>query len=190
MLTKWDSRISYDLTNTDYFKLFRVSNPILSDPRFPIEITGKYRLSTTKTSNADQITIAQTSVTLVSVYSNTYDKFWIPSIDLNPQSVNGENASSTILIPELGISFRISSPISFTATSNKTWQFIVEAPYQYNVSALVDQLRSQPGAVENMLSYNASADYVYFENLWRHNTNDVYAFIGLLICYLFKLNNL
>lgn len=198
-VTAFDNRISYDLNDQSYFLVNRASNPIISDPEYPIQILSNLSSVAYSDYHYDAFTIAQVSNSNnVTVYSKTKGKYlknngefdspsdsacWIPV-----PFPNGFNTSSPIFIGHTGVSFAITnlSGEAFTTTSNKFWEFLIESPYTFDVLFVVRQLIE----MDVFKIFKQYTDVSELERMYIAETNTIYKFAVILIAYVTVINSL
>lgn len=198
-VTALDNRISYDLSNDSYFKVTRVSNPIVSNAQFPIKVLSSINSVAYSDYHFDSFLISQVTNSLnVRVYSRMQERYlngkeeYVTSADsgtlIPVQFTAGNKTSDTILIGQTGASFNITnlSNGAFTATSNKTWEFVVESPYSFNVLSII----SQVDRVDIFKQLNKFVDVKALEGQWEQEQNPLYRFALILIAYVSAVNTL
>jgi len=194
-LKDFDSRISYPLDRSDFFKIHRNSNPFVSNSAYPIFVYGKFRGNETNDSFYDNFEITQVSnTTKVLIYSTVRKKYMNGNSLYDTAEVAAENQLSfvdnlsvPIIIGSTGISFSIDGGATFTGTANKSWQFLVESPFETQVVKIINALSNLP--LERLFQLPSRIDTKTFENLWKKHYNPVYRLAGLLLTYVSKLDN-
>jgi len=191
----FDNRISYDLTNEEFFKINRFSNPKISNSKFPLFVSGK--LTSVKTNNYfyDAFLIRQVSntnqVTIYSRVNGNYIKGTSTYLDPSSAGItldfSNVTVSAAVDIGTTGISFIIGAGETFTSTSDKTWEFVVEAPYEFEFEAIMDRIL----ALDPFKIFRKyDLDLTKFENLWNLHYNPVYKFSAFLLAYVTVVNSL
>jgi hypothetical protein len=195
-LLKFDPRISYSLDDADFFKIYRYSNPAISSIHHPIFIYGNYRGIETNTSFYDNFLITQVDnteevliySTVRKIYINGNQSFKTPDIEARVLlDLSNGSVTSPVLIGSTGISFVISGVETFTDTSNKTWQFLVEAPFKFNINSVLDRLKAYD--TKQLFNFAPKVDVSNYMNLWNQHFNDVYRLAGFLLAYVTKLDS-
>ena len=181
----YDPRITYDLTSNRYFKINRISTPVVSDSNFPIFITGSVLYDKAKSSSQDQIQVMQIGatnaievrslVTGESLYSGTL--------------VFTDGASNVVFLGTHNIQFYITGQ-NFMSTANKTWLFSLEVPYPFDFPGLFLSLSSDPTTVTGMFAVNKGKCDIMYENLWQQHKNSVYQMAGLLLAYVQRVHSI
>lgn len=196
-----DKRLTYKLNEiTDYFLINNVSQPIISNFQYPIAVFGMYTVNSSTSANYEDILISQQSGIYISVYSKT-NKVYYNSNSSSPTltadyliqltSNISSNISNTITVDGTGLSFIISGNFSdLVSTSNTTWEFTAQAPFNFDFSTFFNSLLSNRITINNMLNYDSSVNDTNSLNIWNMHYNPVYRFAGLLNCYILQVNNL
>ncbi len=97
-----------------------------------------------------------------------------------------EIVSTPVVIGSTGISFSIGGGPTFTDSADKTWEFLVEAPFSFRFDEIFsDLLTSNTSA---LFKYKPTVDVSTYENLWNKHFNPVYRVAGLLLAYVTKLS--
>ena len=196
-----DPRISYNIDTKEYFKIHRRSNTLRSENNnFELNVLSKFGIVTYNNYNHDTFVIEQVDDTnqirIFSRVKNAYIKDKEEYRDKEDSdsyitvTFNGGSATSNVIsIGQTGVTFNLVqiSPGDFTASSDKTWEFIIEAPYTIDRLSVIKQLEtSNPFKVLNV--YNK--ELKEFEDMWETEFNPVYRFAALLIAFTYTLNNL
>lgn len=200
-VTSLDNRITYQLENiNDYFLINQISVPVLSNFKFPISIFGQYQIDSNIAKNYEDILISQITGIYVSIYSKTKNLYYnqqtsssnLTSDFIIKLSSNLMNTTSdTINVSTTGLSFVIAgSLVDISSASGLTWEFIGQAPFNFDFNAIFTSLLTNQVIVNNMLSFNPVANDSSSLNLWKLHYNPVYRFAGLLNCFVLQLNKL
>lgn len=102
---------------------------------------------------------------------------------------SGAKTSNPLFIGQTGVSFTITniSNEDFITTPDKTWEFLIEAPYSFDFIALMNSLAAlDPFKV--LKKYSNELDF--FEEQWETHFNLLYRFAYLLIAYVTVINGL
>jgi len=196
-----DKRVTYNINNiSDYFLVSQVSNPIISNIAFPINVFGEYAINSNASKNYDDILISQLSTIFVSIYSKVNGLYYnqtTSSPNFTPDfkiqlTTNLSNITTNVInIANTGLSFSISGNLTnLSASSGLTWEFNAQAPFNFDFNAFYNSLLINITTVTNMLNYNPIANDVTSLNLWNSHFNPVYKFAGLLNCYVLQVNSL
>lgn len=191
----FDNRVSYDLYDDQYFKINRFSNPKISNQKFPLFTFGK--LSSVKNNSYfyDSFLIRQVSNTnRITIYSrihghyikenSTYTDSTAAEITLDFSAVT---VSAPVSIGNTGITLIFAAGETFTGTSNKTWEFLAEAPYEFEFDDIMARIEAQE-PFKIFRKYNL--DLTKFENIWNQHYNPVYKFAAFLLAYGTVVNTL
>lgn len=192
-LKRYDSRISYPVERDDFFKIYRHSNPVVSNFENQILIYGQYSGNIVNNSFHDDFRISQVgSTSNILIYSTVQSRYINGSnrydtVDPAAQIALTFNAgvSDIVNVGTTGVSFKIVSADPFTNTGNKTWQFVIEAPFVFNFNSIFSDLKSL--SLHKFFQLK-SDDITKYENLWNDHYNPVYQMAGLLLAYISKLN--
>jgi hypothetical protein len=203
-IKKYDKRITYSLDElTDYFRFNKRSVPKPNNPNYNILVSGDLKPSQDVNYFLNSFVIKQIDqLQSLQIFSSIQFKYYkqgkpasltAEGMDV-PFNVTG-SISDTIQIGDTGLSFNISGPFdssdpdkSFAYTGNKLWTFTAEAPFNLNISQLLDDIYSHAGIVENMLAFaKDKCDYNY-ESMWSQHYNDVYRLAGLFLAYVERVN--
>lgn len=192
-----DSRISYSTDNTDFFKIYRYSNPAISSTAHPIFIYGQYRGIETNSNFYDNFLVTQVDNTENVLVYSTVREVYINSLGQQFTTPDAEAeivldlsngmTSEPVSIGSTGISFVISGAATFTATSDKTWEFLVESPFKFNITTILSQLKAYD--INKLNNFAPKVDVANYINLWNQHFNDAYRLAGLLLAYVTKLNS-
>lgn len=188
-----DPRISYSTDYSDYFKIHRYSNPVTSNTAYKIRIYGQYGGNNTSGSYYDNFLIEQVGSTQkITIYSTVREVYIKGNQEFSlPEDAEilldfSDDVSVPVLIGSTGINFTIDNGATFTENGNKSWEFLVEAPFIMNLTHILDNLQTAP--IEAMFKTRPKIDVTNYENLWREHYNPVYRLAGLLLAYVTKLN--
>jgi hypothetical protein len=197
-LTDYDPRISYDLHDLTYFKISRLSNPDVSNPDFPLFLLGKMESAKVNNYFYDSYLIRQVEATLnITIYSringvyideagNTYSTPDDAEITVDFDG-GSSPVSQEIFLGKTGISFQLGNGALFTGTSDKTWEFIAEAPYVFEFSSIFNKI----SALNPFASLKRfDVDISDLENIWNFHFNPVYKFAAFLLAYVRVINTL
>jgi hypothetical protein len=197
-LKSFDPRISYDLNaEKDFFKFHRISNisygSAVDNKNFSLTIKGKYNAQIDVDDHYEHILISQTGVNTVTVQSLVNNKFYLNSSGGTNHTLNfTDNAGHTgptdfVNIGNTGISFSLYAPTNF-ATTTKTWEFIIEAPFNFSFDNLNSLLKISDNAINQMLAVTPNFDTSKYENLWKTHFNPVYRVSGLIIAFVSRID--
>ncbi len=191
----YDPRISYDLTNSDFFKVNIVSNPKVSNLQFPIMIFGQLTHSLDRDYFHDVFLVRQKADTLnISVYSRNKSKYLLGVSEYNleddaliPLSF-ASGSSNLCFVGTTGLRFNIGgSAVSFQETSNKTWEFSAEAPIEVNMLDIYNQLVA---LVPFKTLKSFKVDLAEYEYIWDNQKNLLYKLSAFLLAYVKVLDSL
>lgn len=194
-LKKIDPRISYQLDSSDFFKIYRYSNPVISSSNHPIFVYGQYTSNKVNDGFYDNFEITQVgSTNRVLIYS-TINEYYINGSETFPTSESAaeitltftNGTSDPVKIGSTGITVVFGGGATFTSTGSKTWEFLVESPFTFNLNAVIDRL--PPDLVDKLFRFAKDVDTSKYENLWKQHYNIVYRLAGLLLAYVSKLNS-
>lgn len=193
-LKKYDARMSYTGEYSDFFKIYRHSNPAVSNPLHPLFVYGHYTGTENSSNFYDNYRITQVDDTLKVLLYSTVKELYIkgnqtfeePESDAEILLDFTSGNSAPVLIGSTGISFSIAGGSTFADTSDKVWEFLVEAPFNLNFSILVKQLETVNTAA--LFAYKPKVDVRSYQNLWLTHFNPVYRIAGLLLAYVAKLS--
>ena len=196
-----DSRVTYQLANiTDYFTIQQISNPVISNYQFPINIYGSYTLNSSSQKNYEDILITQISTNYISIYSKTNHLYYnatSTSPTLTPNFIQqitsnlSSPTSNVFQIYNTGLSFTISGAfIDLVDFNNLTWEFNAQAPFNFNFNTFFNTLLNNTNYINQMLNYNSVVLDQNSYNLWVQHYNPVYRFAGLLNQYILSVNAL
>jgi len=194
-LLTFDKRISYSLDYSDYFKIFRHSNPVISAAEHPIFVYGHFMGNSTNEGFYDNYQISQVDMTQkIVVYSTVKEKYLSATQIFDSAEPDAEilldftePVSAPVPIAGTGISFTIGGGPTFNDTADKTWEFLVEAPFIFDLGRTINEVSA--AAVDALFEFKPEIDTKKFENLWRQHYNPVYRLAGLLLAYTTKLNS-
>ncbi len=190
--TLYDSRITYDVNNHNYFKIYRNSNPIVSNAAFPIFISGKYSDVLSNTYYYDRFLISQidnsSTVSIYSIINQVYLVGAQKTTDVEDAAIPviflSGDVSEPINIGSTGLNIKIGG-LNFTGSSDKTWDFVVEAPYSFNFKPLIQKIKNDPRSKE-LFNYRPDVSVTKYENLYNDHFNTVYQLAGYLVAYVIK----
>ena len=197
-----DSRVTYDLNELkEYFRINLVSSPTTTNINFNVSVSGEYTRTNKNNYYYNSFTISQvgdtSNVTVRSDVDRVYLNGFTTSQAINSEvtiPVNystSEGMSEIIQIGGTGLSFVITGPLNlFTHTTNKSWNFIAEAPFVFDFPTFFNTLKTRQSTVDYMLGYSSPDSTKTNENLWNRHFNDLYRFAGLLNCYVQRVNAL
>ena len=200
-VTALDARISYDLDTKEYFKIHRRSNVIMSeDNNFELNVLSKFGTVTYNNYNHDTFLIEQiddtNQIRILSRVKNLYVKDKEEYRDKEDSDAyitvtfDGDSAVSNIIsIGQTGITFNLVKigPGDFTATGDKSWEFIIESPYTFDLLSVIRQLETT-NPFKTLNNYNA--ELAQFENIWESEFNPIFRFAALLIAFTYTVNKL
>jgi len=189
-----DKRITYP-NNDDYFKINRRSNPIVSDQNFPLFVYGNYNVI--KGKNTDKILIQQNvdTPTQVSVFSYSHGKYIVGSQFFSDRQFITINytvptLSDLVTLDIIGLRFNIGKVSgSFTDTTSKVWQFLIDTPQQLDLPELFNSLNTTQ-LTNKLFNIPCKQDVSTFDNIWRNHPNWVYRLAALIISYVYRVNDL
>jgi len=206
----YDKRISYNLTsNKDlYFKYHRISNPRIvsanpsaNDKKVQITLKGKYDSTTNldrfyKIIRIEQLTNSL-NVKIQSVEYNAEGNMIVLETYTNSTALVFNNVYGTstgysqfIDISKIGIKVMIYAPTTFTATSDKAWEVLVESPIVFDFNSTYNTVLNSTDIVTDMLKQIPSTDTSKYEQIWKGHFNKVYKLAALLIAYVARVDNL
>lgn len=190
-LKSFDPRISYSLDYSDFFKIQRHSNPAISSTSHPIFIQGSFRGNETGGSFYDSYLITQVdnleSVYIYSKVKKHYIKENLLFEQIEDAAKNNltftNGVSAPVIIGSSGITFSLGGGDTFADSANKTWEFLVEGPYSFDLLKKYNTLKL----------YNTSVVFkgknpTKFENLWKQHFNPIYGLAGFLISFITAIN--
>lgn len=198
-LIKYDERVAYGVTD-DYFNVYRHTNPKTSHTAHPLFVFGKYRTINLNEYFYESFTISQVTNTLkVVVYSNTR-RLYINGFNTYPTAeaaaeilldfTDANGVSKTVEIGDTGISFAISGAAdTFVSSAGKTWEFIVEAPFEFHFDKIYNQLRTST-ITAALFKFKPEIDVTKYENMWLSHPSSVYKVAALLCAFVEKANSL
>lgn len=191
----YDNRISYDLTNSDFFKVNIISNPKTSNLQFPIFVSGQLTQFDDREYYYDVFLIQQKEDSLnISVYSRTKAKYLLGLSEfedkndaLIPLSFSG-GASNICFAGSSGLRFNIGGTNSlFQDTGNKTWEFTAESPIKIDIPSIFESLLAlDPFKILKSFKVDI-ADY---EHIWNDQKNILYKLAAFLLAYVKVLDSL
>lgn len=191
----YDKRISYDLTDSSFFKVNITSNPKISDSQFPIFVQGLLNQYDDRDGYYDIFLVRQKENTLnISVYSRNKSKYLLGVSEYNDVNdalipiVFSGGSSNLCFAGTSGIRFNIGGDTTtFQATSNKSWEFSVESPIKTDIPTIYARLLAlNPFNILNGFKVNI-ADYEY---IWNNQKNLLYKLAAFLLAYVRVLNSL
>lgn len=195
-----DNRISYSLDDlVDYFKFRNISITSTSDSNYGILVYGSGRSDENSRGFTAVYNITQQLQTAtVLIYSPTQENYYHPtkvssksptgmSVSVVP-SATDPLISQPITIGDTGLVCLIGGKSALTATANKTWQFSVDSPVNFNVLDKIKTLDSYARTVDAMFEYQQSSCTQTYQNLWNTHYNPVYRLAGLLLAYVERVN--
>lgn len=200
--TSFDSRVTYDLADTSaFFRTYRTTTPTTNNTGFNLLISGLYNQDIDQNSFYDVITVTQVAnqpnVLVHSLSKKAYLNggltFDNPTADAYVAVTDNQSTSMSDLIPvgTTGLSVRIVGDMTqFTATANKQWQFVAEAPFLFDFPNLFEDLVMGEEDMLAMLDYASDVADTKYAMLWNRHFNPVYRFAGLVNAYVQKLNEL
>ena len=199
-VTAFDNRISYDLLTEDFFKINRSSNPKLSNAAFPLTVRTPLLSAEHSDYYYDSFLISQVDNTNnITIYSRIKGKYlngvneYDDPEDSDAWTTLAFSDSTTtctpVFIGQTGVSFTITKLTSgaFTATSDKTWEFIIEAPYKFDALPIITQLQSID-VFKVLKKYSNELDDL--EDIWLTHFNPVYKFAAFLTGFVTVVNTL
>lgn len=191
---EFDTRISYDLQNDQFFKIHRFSNPKISNTKFPLFPSGRMENADRSSYYYDSFLIRQVGSTAnITIYSRV-DGVYLDGSQTFTDAASAEisivaNGSVTepIDIGKTGVSFVLGLGETFTSSSNKTWEFLVEAPYEFDFADTLERISIlQPFKLFDKYGL----DLTEFENIWNLHYNPVYRFSAFLLAFGKVINSL
>lgn len=197
---KYDPRITYDLESLqDYFRFYRNSNPYSSDQNFALRLMGNLQPDDSLNYYLNNFVIRQVGdtarVLLFSTTQGVYYKEGSPpsgksdgmssQLTLNPAT----GASNILRIGSTGLSFFIAGPfddtdVGFLTKADRTWSFTAETPFIFDFIKKLEELENHPQILSSMLAYANEKCDANYENIWRMHYNSVYRFVGLIMAYV------
>lgn len=194
-VTIYDPRISYDLTDSSFFKVNITSNPKVSDSRFPVFVQGVLNQYDDRDYYYDVFLIKQKDDSLnISVYSRNKAKYLLgvseytdPNDALIPV-VFSSGSSNICFAGTSGIRFSLGGSNSlFQSTSNKSWEFSVESPIKTDIATIYNRVVAlNPFNILRTFKIDI-ADYEY---IWNTQKNLLYKLAAFLLAYVKVLNSL
>lgn len=195
VLTEYDGRISYDLTDSSFFKVNIISNPKISNSQFPIFVRGTFDQYNNRDYYYDVFLVKQKDDSLnISVYSRHKAKYLLGVSEyttaddaLIPVTFTS-NSSNICFVGTTGLVFNISGTTSsFQESSNKTWEFSVESPIKIDIKTNYDRL-----VMLNpfQLLREFKVDIAEYEYIWNNQKNMLYRLSAFLLAYIKVLNTL
>jgi hypothetical protein len=195
-----DNRISYELDTKEYFKIHRRSNTVVSeDNGFALNVLTKFGTVTYNNYNHDTFLIEQVNDTnqirIFSRIKNMYVKDKEEYKDKEDSdayiTVTFEDSSTSniIQIGQTGVTFNFVNigQNDFTATGDKSWEFIIESPYTVDLLSVIRQLESTD-PFKTLNKYNNNLNEL--EEMWLSEFNSIYKFAALLVAFTYTINNL
>lgn len=180
LIYQFDSRIDYESDyNEEYFKLNRNSAVTISNTAFPLFIYGKYSNDPQSGNMSDTVEIRQQgSTAVVDVLSLDRNTYYAQNISL---TFSG-SVSQVIPLANTELSVQLGGTSgTFTASSNKRWSFLTEAP-------LVFAPKFPTQAIGNkMFNYRRNECTATYENLWTQHYNPAFKVAGLLAGYVERM---
>lgn len=199
VVTSFDSRISYDVESVEYFKVHRRSNPVVSVGNdFSINVLTELGTATYSTYNHDTFLIEQIDDTnqirilskVKNVYLNGKEEYTNGS-DSNcyiTVAFSGDaKTSDPIYIGQTGviITFTNESSGNFTTVDEKTWEFIIEAPYKFDLIHTINELI----AIDPFTTLkNFNVDITQYNEDWEKSFNPVHKLAAFLAAYVTVIN--
>ena len=194
-----DKRISYDLDDfSDYFKFYKIYTPKISANNYQLIVQGRLDTKEESEDFNNNFLIRQIAdTTQLAVFSTTQKEYYkegkaasssAAGMSTTISAVN-DNLSSTVIIGETGLSFKLTGAMNaFTASPNKFWTFMAQAPFNFDFSDKLSLLEKNYQIVEDMFSFESGKCNVKYENIWKTHYNSVYKFAGLLMGYVERVN--
>lgn len=191
----YDKRISYDLTDSSFFKVNITSNPKVSNSDFPIFIQGLLNQYDDRDYYYDVFLVRQkANSSYISVYSMNKSKYLLGVSEFDNADdalipLTFTNGSSNVCFAGTsGIRFSIGGTnSSFQATANKSWEFSVESPIKVDIETAYNKL-STLNPFRILKSFNIDvSDYEY---IWNNQKNLLYKLAAFLLAYVRVLNSL
>lgn len=204
-----DPRITYDLSldKSEFFQFNRISNPKLTvpvtpklnDPLISVIIHGKYSRSAQFDEFYEKIRITQIGASNVikveSLNSNgLVTNVYVPSATLIWSGPSNTGNSNLVIVGSSGLSVSLATNNNFATSdsnnsSDRQWEFIVEAPIKFSINDLMDKLNYSSDVVSAMLALPAKIDSTKYDNLWKMHYNRIYKLAGLIIAFALRADN-
>lgn len=198
----FDSRITYDLKNWEnYFKFLKINYIQNHSSGFNLSFFGNFDYEEFKNLGPLFFDIQQKENTSdILTYSRDLKKFFkegkqnsdsylemYSTINYNPT----DKISNAVQLGNSGLFFRFSGGAStFTETSNKNWNFLIEYPYTFDFLKVLKNIEDNYMIVERMLNFNKEKSNSSYSNIWQKHYNSVYKFSGLLMSYVERVNSI
>lgn len=202
----YDSRITYDLSNSkDYFRFRKNSATFSSSSNYNLTVTGHLKATETTEFYLNNFVVSQIdNSSSIYIFSTTEGKYYKEGSSPSRSSENMEvqlvlsdpsGVSNKINIGNTGLSFYLTGPFTsqeqgFLTSAKKYWSFTAETCFTFNLPEKLKELEGKYHIVENMLSYPAASDTSSYENIWQTHFNEVYKFSGLLLAYVARVHRL
>jgi len=185
--SSYDRRITYDLTQPNFFQFYRLSVPASSDAGFNLIVNGNYVNDAQRGNFSDTIVVRQlTNTNNVKISSN--NNYFAPQTVMLSFT---NNLSEQVDMTDIGLSFRIDTKgNNFTGSALKKFTFYAESPIVFDFEKLFDTLIKNFGVVENMFSFDFEHQDASYYNQWSQNNNKVYRFVGALLAYVGRVQTL
>ena len=198
----FDKRITYDLTNSDFFQVSRFSNVVTNAPTYTFEITNGFNTNKFNDYFYDSFEVTQVSDNIISIFSNIKLKYlngasefdtsvpdaWITLV--RDTSMQARNYYKEVSIGLTGAKFRIIEPTqdAMLSDSDLLWKFIIEAPYIFDVVQVYKNIeQANPFAVLNKYDKVLITPY---EQDWINNHNSIYRLAAVIIALVTIINTL
>jgi hypothetical protein len=194
----YDNRRTYVLDNQlDYFKFHKitVSNSNFND--YDILVSGQIDNPIDLQDTSNSFVVRQLGYSEnVTVFSTTQKQYYrqgkAPAKTSNNMNISLNwlgNSTAQIPVGDTGLKFSLTgSRANFQDTSNKHWRFTAQAPFNFNLRALLDLFKAKETVVYSMLDYMHDECDASYSNLWNTHYNDVYRFAGLIMAYVERVN--
>jgi hypothetical protein len=199
-ILKYDTRITYDLAEIqDYFRFYRNSNPYASDQNFALCLLGNLKPDDGLNYYLNNFVLRQVGDTSsLLLFSTTqglyYSESAAPSKNSEGMAVQlsynpSTGASNIARIGDTGLSFFIAGPfndpdLGLLTQAERSWSFTAETPFIFDFEKKLAELEKHPQILSSMLAYSSEKCEIDYENLWRMHYNSVYRFVGLLMAYV------
>jgi len=192
-VTESDTRISYDLSDSQFFKLNRTSSVKASSIYFPLFVSGELTNNIANRYHYEAIKITQNgSYAEVFVYSIPNGVYYsttgaYPEGEQQPIELGLlDTVTNVIPIGNTGLSFSIGLGGDFTATGNKTWSFLCETPFNFYPLTTFEEL-DKINTLKTLLKYSPNQE---LEDIYTTSTSRLIKLAVLLVLYVQAINSL
>lgn len=194
-ITDLDPRITYNTDSDVNFQTFRKSNPVSSDPNFPLFVHGSYVV--TNDVYSDKLLIQQnvSNPNEVSILSYGHARYvegssFSTDRSFHTVSYTSPNISDEILLPILGLRIQIAKVSgAFTDTTAKVWEVLVDAPKVFDFQEIFNKIDGS-SIQHSLLAIPTKVSSKNFDNIWRQHLNPVYRLAAFVVSYVYRVNDL